>query len=96
MVESAPPSREADARERTRRDVERLRRRKSGESFWRSFALIGSVGWPIVLLAVGGAMLGRLLDAHWGTGVHCTLVLLTVGAALGSALAYRTLGGGGA
>jgi predicted F0F1-ATPase subunit len=84
-----------DARERTRRDLVRLRRREPGGGFWRSLAIIGSVGWPIVLLATGGALLGRYLDGRWDTGVAVTLTLLTAGAGLGCWVAFRTLRGGG-
>jgi predicted F0F1-ATPase subunit len=87
--------RRGDARERTRRDMDRFRRREPGARFWRSLALVGSVGWPIVLLATGGAMLGRHLDDRFGTGVRFTLILLTIGTVLGSHLAYRALRGDG-
>jgi len=96
MPDSGDPLRRADARDRTRRDVDRLLRREPGGGFWRSFALVGSVGWPIVLLATGGALLGRYLDARFATGIHFTLVLLTVGTAVGTTLAFRALRGGGA
>jgi cytochrome c biogenesis factor len=42
-------------------------------------------------LATGGALLGRLLDARAGTGIRFTLMLLTLGTALGSWVAYRAL-----
>lgn len=80
-----------DPRGRTRRDIDHLRRRETGARLWRSLALIGSVGWPIVLLATGGALLGRWLDQRWQTGVHFTLMLLTLGTAVGSFIAYRAL-----
>ncbi|HUK63658.1 MAG TPA: AtpZ/AtpI family protein [Dongiaceae bacterium] len=87
--------RRGDARERTRKDLERLSRRESGNRFWRSLALIGAVGWPIVLLATGGAILGRYLDTRVGTGIRFTLVLLLAGTVLGSLIAYRTVRGDG-
>lgn len=87
--------RRSDTRDRTRRDIDRLRRREAGGRFWRSLALIGSVGWPIVLLATGGALFGRYLDTRWGTGVRFTLMLLTIGTALGTFIAFRTLRGNG-
>jgi hypothetical protein len=83
----------ADARDSTRRDVARFRQRDTGESFHRSLALIGSAGWPIVLLATGGALLGHHLDARMGTGIRLTLILLTLGTTLGCTAAYRTLKG---
>ena len=85
--------RRGDTRDRTRRDLERLRRRRSGGHFWSSLALIGSVGWPIVLLATGGALLGRYLDQRWGGGIRMTLMLITLGTAAGTLIAYRSVRG---
>lgn len=96
MPEPTSPLRRADPRDSVRKDLERLRRRQAGDGFWRSFALIGSVGWPIVLLATGGALFGRLLDRRFDSGVRLTLILLTLGTLLGTAAALRTLRGGGA
>ena len=94
MVDREDRFRRPDARERTRRDIDRLRRREPGDGFWRSIALIGSVGWPIVILATGGAMLGRSIDDRFGTGVRFTLMLLTIGTLAGALIAYRTIRGG--
>ena len=88
---SVDPQRRADARERTRRDVERRRRRDPSGGFWAALSLVGAVGWPIVILTVGGAWLGHLLDMKWRSGVSLTLFLLTAGAFLGSLAALRTL-----
>lgn len=93
MPDREQPFRRPEARNRTRRDVDRFRRREPGGRFWRSLALIGGVGWPIVLLATGGALLGRFLDGRLGTGVRFTLMILTVGTVLGCFIAYRTLRG---
>lgn len=87
--------RRPDTRDRTRRDLGRFRDREPGGRFWQSLSLLGSVGWPIVLLATGGAMLGHRLDERFGTGVHFTLILLTIGTCLGCIVAYRTLRGDG-
>jgi hypothetical protein len=94
MSEREQKFRRGDARSSTRRDVERFRRRAGGEPFQRSLALIGSAGWPIVLLATGGALLGRYLDARLDTGIRLTLLLLTLGTSLGCVAAYRSLKGG--
>lgn len=91
MADPGAPFRRGDPRDRTRRDIDRRRRREPGGGFWKSLALIGSVGWPIVLFATGAALLGRAIDARWGTGVRFTLMLLTAGTALGCFIAYRTL-----
>lgn len=86
-------SRREDARRATRRDVDRFQRRAPGGRLWRSLGLIGSVGWPIVLLSTGGAILGHTLDRRWGTGVRFTLLLLFIGTILGAAIALRALKG---
>lgn len=78
--------------ERGKRDVAR-RRARQPEHAWHALALIGSVGWPIVLLTTGGALLGRLCDLRWHTGVHFTLALLTLGAGLGTWAAFRAVRG---
>ena len=79
-----------------RRSIERDarrhdRREPSGAAFWRSLSLLGVVGWSIALPAAGGAWLGHRLDAWAGTGVRFTLMLLTVGVLLGTAIAWRAL-----
>ncbi len=83
-----------DVRDSLRRDMERRKRREHGGRLWQSLALIGSVGWPIVLLSTGGAYLGRICDLRWGSGVRFTFVLLSVGATLGTWIAFRTVNGG--
>jgi len=95
MPEHDQRLRRPDVRERTRRDIDRLGRREPGGRFWHSLALIGSVGWPIVLLSTGGALLGRYLDERFDAGIRLTLTLLMLGSVLGSFIAYRTLRGGG-
>ncbi|MCA9693357.1 MAG: AtpZ/AtpI family protein [Nannocystaceae bacterium] len=80
-----------DVRRRAQQDFARRRRRAPRGRFWEAVALVGSVGWPIVLLATGGALLGRLLEARWSTQVHLTLTLLVLGAALGTWIAFRTV-----
>jgi len=95
-VNDGPDSfRRADLRESARRDIERRRRRDAGPRFWHSLALIGSVGWPIVMLATGGALLGHYLDGRFDTGVRFTLLLLTLGTAAGTAIAFRVVRGDG-
>jgi len=86
------PLRRGNARDRTRRDLERLARREPAR-LASSLALIGSVGWPIVLLGTGGGLLGRYLDGLWRLGTACTLTLLLLGVGLGTYIAYRTVRG---
>lgn len=87
------PPRGDELRKRTERDLQRLQRRERDGNFFRAIAVIGGVGWPIVALGVGGALLGRRLDRALGGGVRFTLALLLLGTALGSFLAFSSLGG---
>ena len=91
MSDRPDPLERGDARQRAQRDAERLRRRAPDGWFWTSLGLIGAVGWPIVLLALGAAMLGDHLHHRWGTGAHFTLALLFIGIAIGAWMAYRAI-----
>ena len=81
-----------DPRDRTGRDLERLARRRP-PGLASSIALIGSVGWPIVLLGVGGGLLGRYLDGLWHLRIAATLILLLAGVGAGSYIAFRAVRG---
>lgn len=91
MTDDNQELRRADTRERTRRDIARLEGREPAGRFWRSLGLVGSVGWPIVVLATGGALLGRYLDARWHTGIRLTGTLLTVGTVVGATIAWHSV-----
>jgi ATP synthase protein I len=74
------------------REVRRYRERETGHrSFWQSLGVLGSVGWPIALLSVGGGLLGRWLDVRFQTGVRLTLTLLFLGATLGAVIAWNAI-----
>lgn len=86
--------RRPDLRQAFQRDIKRYDARETGHaSFWRSLGVLGAVGWPIVLFTVGGAILGHWLDLRWNTGVRLTLILVTAGALLGSAIAWHVIRG---
>jgi ATP synthase protein I len=81
-----------------RRAIERdfrahSRREPPQKAFWQWLRVLGSVGWPIAILSVGGALLGHWIDERWNTGVRWALVLLTAGVTAGSWIAWRVAGG---
>jgi ATP synthase protein I len=87
--------RRPDLRRSIQRDFRRRAHREPGHrSFWRSLSVLGTVGWPIVLLAAGGAAAGHWLDVQWEAGVRWALVLLTCGTILGCWIAWRLVGAG--
>jgi len=82
-----------DLRRTFDRDFRRHRRRESGlGTFWRSLSILGSVGWPIVLLTAGGAILGFWLDRRLNSGVRYALLFVTCGSILGSWIAWHLVG----
>ena len=86
--------RRSEIRRTIRRDMQRYRQREPAErGFWRSLGVLGSVGWPIVVMTVGGAWLGRWLDRQWDTGVRLTMMLVFVGAIVGSSVAWSMIQG---
>ncbi len=66
------------------------RHERSNASFWQSLSVIG-VGWVIVIAAVGGALAGRWLHAHWNTGIGLTALLVIAGAVVGMALVWQLI-----
>lgn len=83
-----------EVRKSVDRDARRLARRERGHgSFWRSLSVLGAIGWPIVLLSSGGAMLGHWLDLHVESGKSLTVALLVAGALAGSAVAWQVVRG---
>ncbi|WDI41706.1 AtpZ/AtpI family protein [Bremerella sp. P1] len=94
MNDSFPDRRRRKLRAAVQRDISRRGRREHGaQSFWHSLAVLGMVGWPIALASVGGAMAGHYLDVRFDTGVHFTLMLLTLGTLLGCIAAWQALKG---
>ena len=84
--------RRPDPRASLRRDLNRYSRRESDDtSFWQSLSLLGSVGWPIVLATVGGALAGRWLHARWNTSIWLTLVLVVGGAVVGMVIVWKLI-----
>jgi ATP synthase protein I len=58
----------------------------------RNLALMGSLGWLIVIPALIGIAAGVWLDRTFYTGVFWTGALLMVGIALGCWMAWRRIG----
>ncbi|MBD3672322.1 MAG: AtpZ/AtpI family protein [Planctomycetaceae bacterium] len=86
--------RRPDLRGTMRKDFVRYRAREEGHgTFWRSLSILGGVGWPIVLLSVGGAVLGRWLDRIWETNLRMTLTLMFAGVLIGSLSAWHLIQG---
>jgi len=73
------------------RKVKRIQRsRKLGDrGFWQNLGLVGSVGWMVVLPAVGGGLLGNYIDGKRDDPFSWSLTLVVVGLAAGCYTAWR-------
>lgn len=64
-----------------------LRERSMGENL----AMIGALGWSIVVPTLLGTFAGRWLDRRFGMGIFWTLGLLVAGLATGCLLAWKRI-----
>ncbi|HLY58871.1 MAG TPA: AtpZ/AtpI family protein [Stellaceae bacterium] len=74
---------------RTRRERRAQWQREGERSLGRNLAMIGALGWTIVLPTLAGIFAGRWLDRQFASGIFWTLGLLVAGLALGCAFAWQ-------
>lgn len=75
-----------------RREIERHRRAKAEKAtFFRSLALLGTIGWLIVAPLLIGLFSGRWLDRWLDSGLTWTLGCASAGLAFGGWMAWRQL-----
>ncbi|QIG78868.1 AtpZ/AtpI family protein [Stakelama tenebrarum] len=86
--DSAPPDRLADAAHVARRRAERGARTPE-PSLAARLAQIGVLGWMIVLPALAGVAIGRLVDRRFDSGIMMTAALLLLGVSIGFWSAWR-------
>jgi ATP synthase protein I len=76
---------------RTRNERVERWQREGERSIGRNLAMIGALGWTIVMPMLLGIFLGRWLDAEFSSGVFWTLGLLTAGLTLGCHFAWQRM-----
>jgi ATP synthase protein I len=89
-----------DGPDRSERLDEAVRRRRERRSHWQregersigqNLAMIGALGWTVVVPTLIGIFAGRWLDQAFGTGIFWTLALLSIGLATGCVLAWKRM-----
>ena len=85
---TAPRNHKLDEAVRVRRE---RRQHASERSLAQTLAMVGVLGWTIVLPALAGVAIGHWLDGAFHTGIAITAALVFVGVSVGCALAWRRM-----
>lgn len=80
---SKPAPAESMIREVELRASRMIRGRRAYRGYWRAVALVGVIGWTVVLPMLAGVALGTWIDQTWPSQYSWTLMLLTGGLGLG-------------
>jgi len=91
VTRPADEAKRLDQAVRTRRERLALGEREGERSIGQNLAMIGALGWTIVVPLLGGIFLGRWLDQIFASGIFWTLGLLMVGLAAGCWLAWKRM-----
>lgn len=76
---------------KTRRERRGRWEREGERSLGQNLAMIGSLGWTVVIPTLLGIFLGRWLDHAFRSGIFWTLGLLAAGLVLGCTLAWKRM-----
>lgn len=76
---------------RKRQERRELWHREGERSLGQNLAMIGALGWTIIVPTLLGIYAGRWLDRTFQSGVFWTLGLLVAGLAAGCAFAWRRM-----
>lgn len=78
---------------RQRQARRELWRREGERSIGQNLAMIGVLGWTVVIPTLLGIFAGRWLDHTFRSGIFWTLGLMVAGLAAGCAFAWRRMHG---
>ncbi len=74
------------------REARMIRRNKEGApNVWRTAALIGLIGWSVVLPMLIGIVIGSWIDRRWPSRFSWTLMLLVAGLGAGCVNAWNRI-----
>ncbi len=94
-MKSSPPTPLSDQRldeaVRTRRERRARSEREGRRSIGQDLAMVGVLGWTIVIPTLLGVFAGRWLDRRFHSGIFWTLGLIVAGVTAGCYLAWQRL-----
>jgi ATP synthase protein I len=76
---------------RLRRERRERWQREGERSIGQNLAMIGALGWTIIIPTLMGVFAGRWLDRLFASGIFWTLGLLVAGLAIGCMLGWRRM-----
>jgi ATP synthase protein I len=76
---------------RTRQQRRERWQREGERSLGQNLAMIGALGWTIVLPTLIGIFAGRWLDRYFSSGIFWALGLLAAGLAVGCTFAWKRM-----
>ncbi len=76
---------------RQRRERRETWGRAGERSLWQNLSMYGALGWLVVVPTLLGVVVGRWLDARFGSGVTFTGAAILLGAAFGLWLVWRRM-----
>lgn len=82
------PSAERMVRQVEARQASALRAERQRGDLWGPIAILGFVGWSVVVPTLVGAALGAWIDHRWPSRFSWTLMLLIAGVVLGCTNAW--------
>ena len=88
MSDDSEHPEDLDVSVKIRRERQERWRRNGERPIGRNLAMIGALGWLIVVPTLIGVFIGRWLDRHFGMEIFWTTSLLFVGLVIGCYLAW--------
>jgi len=85
------PDDQLDEAVKIRRERRERWNREGERSIGQNLAMIGALGWTIVIPTLIGIFTGRWLDHRFEMGVFWTLSLLVLGLTLGCVMAWNRM-----
>jgi ATP synthase protein I len=74
-----------------KKKLRELRKRQGESPFWHGIAMLGVVGWTIILPTLVGIFLGQFLDQKWPQAFSWTITLMLGGLTLGFYQALKSM-----
>ncbi len=76
---------------KARREREARWKREGERSLGQNLAMIGALGWTVVVPTLLGVLAGRWLDRRFHSGIFWTGGLLVLGLTLGCVMAWKRM-----